>query len=228
MSPSAELRQRRRRWLERAAARATAPKTRHGHSTATRSRPGFDEGRLPGALRHLGCVEVVGQALELALPRVARGEEARRALAPASHGEPRLGGEHLVDGASVAAERDELDALALRLEHLERGLRGGLDQLTRLLLPPPPEAVRRRAALLVPSLDEARPDLRRDQPLALEDADRVAAEPDEQRRDEWSASSASSSGPSSTRSYAPSCASPNGGRTTIVSSAVSIRTAPSA
>ena len=57
-------------------------------------------------------------------------------------------------------------------------------QLALLLLAPAPEAVRGRAALLVPALDEARADLGGDEPLALEDADRVAAQAHEQRGDD--------------------------------------------
>ena len=82
------------------------------------------------------------------------------------------------------AERGELDPFAPRLEHASRGLGRLLDQRPRLLVAPPAEAAGRGAALPVPPLDEARADLRRDQALALENADRVAAEADEQRRDE--------------------------------------------
>ena len=77
-----------------------------------------------------------------------------------------------------------LDPLAVGLEHPPgRGGRG-VDQLALLLLAPASEAVRGRAALFVPALDEARADLGGDEPLALEDADRVAAQAHEQRSDE--------------------------------------------
>src|SRR5207342_969382 len=128
-------------------------------------------------------VELVGQTLELAQPRVGDGEEpGQRPLAEPA--EPRVGRQHVVDRSPVAAERDVLDPLTPRLEHPERCLGRDLDQDARLLLAPPPETVRGRAALLVLALDEARADLRVDQPLALENADRVAAEPDEQRGDQ--------------------------------------------
>src|SRR5204862_32982 len=51
-------------------------------------------------------------------------------------------------------------------------------------LAPAAEPVRRGATLLVPPLDEPGADLRGDEPLALEDPDRVPAEPDEQRRND--------------------------------------------
>src|SRR5207247_6777407 len=98
-----------------------------------------------------------------ALTRIPGREEPRQGPLP-QPGEPRLSREHLVDGAAITAECDGLDPVAVGLEHTQRGFRGRLNQLARLLLPPPPEAVRRRAALLVPALDEARPHLGRRHP----------------------------------------------------------------
>jgi len=116
------------------------------------------------------------------VPRTRHREEAGdRAL-----GEPaklRARGEHLPNCGAVAAERDELDPAAPRLEHGARRLRRLLDQRPRLLVPPPAEAVRRRSALPVPAFHEPSADLRGDELLALEHADGIAAEADEEDAD---------------------------------------------
>jgi hypothetical protein len=92
--------------------------------------------------------------------------------------------EHLADRSPVAAEGDELDTVTPRLEHADGGRRSCVDQHARLLLAAPPEAVRRRPALLVATLDEARAHLRADELLALEDPDRVPAQPHEHGGDD--------------------------------------------
>src|SRR5207237_7153154 len=65
-----------------------------------------------------------------------------------------------------------------------RRLRRLLDERLRLVLPAAPEAVRRRAAGAVAAVDQAPVDLGRDQLLSGEDADGIAAEPDEEGADE--------------------------------------------
>src|SRR5215210_7678768 len=93
--------------------------------------------------RHeLDRVEVVREPLEDAQARLGNGEEpVERTIA-----EPRqlrLSGEHRIDRRAVAAERDELDAVAPRLEHCARGLAGRVDEDARLLLAAAAEPVRR-------------------------------------------------------------------------------------
>jgi hypothetical protein len=99
-------------------------------------------------------------------------------------GELRSRRQHLRDRRTVAAERGELDAPAPRREDGVRGVARVVDQGSRLLVSATPEAVRRRAALPVAALHEPRADLGRDETLALEHADGVAAEADEQDGDE--------------------------------------------
>src|SRR6266566_827652 len=128
-------------------------------------------------------IELVGQAVEHSLARVGDAEEARqRPLRQPA--ELRARGQHALDRGSVAAEGGELDAVAPGLEHAGCDLGRFLDQGPCLFVSPAPEAAGGRAALLVPAFDEAGADLRGDEALAFEDADRVAAEPDEQRRDD--------------------------------------------
>src|SRR6266576_1248357 len=123
-------------------------------------------------------IEVVGQPLEHSLARVGDAEEARqRSLR--QPGELRARGQHALDRGSVAAEGGELDPVAPGLEHAGCDLGRFLDQRACLLFSPPAETAGGRAALLVPALDEAGADLGGDEALAVEDADGVAAEPDE-------------------------------------------------
>ena len=68
----------------------------------------------------------------------------------------------------------------------------------------------------MPALDEAGADLRRDEPLALEDADREATEADEQHRDASVPRERLEQRLDSTTSYSPSCSRPNGGVTVRV------------
>src|SRR5205807_4626404 len=131
----------------------------------------------------LGRVEVVRKPLELAQARLANGEEPRQRTLR-QPGEPGVSLEHLIDRRTVAAESHELDPLPPGREHADGDFGGFPDQGASLFLPPAAEAARRRAALLVASLDEAGADLRGDQSLAVEDADRVAAEPHQQSRDD--------------------------------------------
>src|SRR4051812_49605982 len=77
-----------------------------------------------------------------------------------------------------------MDLPGVRLEDTLRRFGRGAEQRALLLLAPPPEAVRGGAALLVAALDEAGADLGRDEPLAFEDANGVAAETHEQRGDD--------------------------------------------
>src|SRR6266566_1375719 len=145
------------------------------HQPASLSRVPLDE--------QFRRIELVGQAVEHGLARVGDAEEARqRPLRQPA--ELRARGQHALDRGSVAAEGGELDPVAPGLEHAGCDLGRFLDQRPCLLFSPPPEAAGRRAALLVPALDEAGADLGGDEALAVEDPDGVAAEPDEQRRDD--------------------------------------------
>ncbi len=189
-------------------------------------------GTLSCALRAGGChleldgVKVVGEGLERAVARFGHVQEAGdRPLAEPRQICPR--GQGRLDGALVAAERAELRAPAPRVEDRRRDLGSLLDQRLRLFLAPAPEAVRRRAAFLVPVLDEARADLRGDDPLAVEDADRVAAQPYQEDGDEVVGSDRLEQRCDVQVSYVPSWTSPNVGRTTSVS-APNSEAAPSA
>src|SRR5207249_6940017 len=82
---------------------------------------------------------------------------------------------------TVAAERDRLEAPALRPEDPRSDVPGCEQRHASLLFPPAPEPVCRRAARSVAAVDEPLADLRGDEPLALEHADRVASEPYEHR-----------------------------------------------
>src|SRR6266480_1852014 len=145
------------------------------HQPASLSRVPLDE--------QFRRIELVGQVVEHGLARVGDAEEARqRPLRQPA--ELRARGQHAFDRGSVAAEGGELDAVAPGLEHAGCDLGRFLDQGPCLFVSPAPEAAGGRAALLVPAFDEAGADLRGDEALAFEDADRVAAEPDEQRRDD--------------------------------------------
>ena len=174
--------------------------------------------RLDRLLDHLRGVQLVRQLLEDPQARLGHVEEAleRERLQPGEVG-TRL--EH----ARSTAERSPPSATCSTLSRHGPSTRaasagGGVDQLSLLLAAAAAEPVRRRAALLVAALDEARADLRGDELLALEDADRVAADPDEQRRRPRSRRSASSSGSTHDLSYSPSCSRPNGGVTVSVPS----------
>ena len=121
-----------------------------------------------------------------------------------------------------------LDAAAPRLEHTRRLGGRRVDQLPLLLAAASPEAVGGGAALLVPPLDErASPTFGGHEPLALEDADGVAAHAHEQHRDPRLDVERIHSGPARTTSYSPSCSSPNSRVTVSTASSSSIRTAPS-
>src|SRR6266576_2406635 len=133
---------------------------------------------------YLELERVVRRHQPASLSRVPLDEQFRRIELVGQPAELRARGQHALDRGSVAAEGGELDPVAPGLEHAGCDLGRFLDQRPCLFVSPAPEAAGRRAALLVAALDEAGADLGGDEALAFEDADRVAAEPDEQRRDD--------------------------------------------
>ncbi len=90
-------------------------------------------------------------------------------------------GERAADCRAVASERDVLDLVPPGAENARRLGGRCLDQVALLLLAAATEPVRGRTALLVAALDETGADLRGDELLALEDAERVAPEANEER-----------------------------------------------
>jgi hypothetical protein len=92
-------------------------------------------------------------------------------------------GEHRVDGGPVTTEHDRIKPGCLRHEDSDRVVGGGTQSDPGLTLAPAGEALLRLPAGGRSSVDLPAADLRADELAALEDASRVAAEPDEKNTD---------------------------------------------
>src|SRR5688500_10919003 len=135
-------------------------------------------GNLGDRLHDRGCVELVRQLFENAAARLGHREEALEGqrLEP---GEVGARGQNASDGRPVPAEGDALDPALPRAEHAGRFGGRLLDELALLSLAAPAEAIGRRPAGTMATLDEAGARLRGNEALTLEDADGIAAQPNE-------------------------------------------------